>query len=209
MTTVTKEIICYTKGKGIKAVSRLPNLIMKQKGNFDAKKGSSVADAYVSKLLHSADALINKETLKAEKLLFPFREEAATIISSLCITTEALKAAPVSINGNSAQDVRANKKASTVRKEYVAALRSDNSRLASINEIIISVTTAQEQRIEKTKKLCMGKIAVYEAGIREGGLSDYKATIKFDNLPVQKYIANHETLDKRVATLTGSIKEAE
>ena len=59
------------------------------------------------------------------------------------------------------------------------------------------------------KKLCMGKIAVYEAGIREGGLSDYKATIKFDNLPVQKYIANHETLDKRVATLTGSIKEAE
>lgn len=204
----TKEIVRYRKGKGIKSPSpHMPTTLLKLKGKLDAKKTPSVADSYIKKICSNTDGLTNKEILRAEKILYPFREEAATIIASLSTATASLESAPDISNGSSAVDKRTDKRVSAIRNGYISSIRSGNSRISAINEMLVSISTALQERIDKTHKKSMAKIYAYQEGLHKGGLSDYTPTIEYDDHAFAQYKENHIKLDEKIARLSNGEKE--
>ena len=204
---ITNKAKRYIKGNGIKKVSLAPDSFFSLKGRRDAKRTPSVPNSNITKLVHCTDSLVNKEILLAEEILYPVREEAATLISSISVSQKALGELPVELNDSSAVAIRSNKQLNSARNSHTALIRSNSSTLASINEFIISISTALEQRIEKTRKLCLKKISSYETGLRSGGMSDYKHEVVFNDSSLEKYTAKHAKLDEKIKLLVEVCEE--
>ena len=204
---ITSKAKRYIQGKGIKKVSFPPDSFFNIKGEHDAKRTHTVPNSNIAKLIHYADSLANKEILTAEEILYPVHEEAAALISSIFLSKEALKKLPAELSETSAVAARSNKQLNSTKNSHIASIRRSYATLASINEFIISIKTALEQRIEKIRKSCLKKISSYEAGLRSGGMSDYKCEVAFNDSSLEKYIEKHAELDEKIKKLVESAEE--
>jgi len=204
---ITNKAKRYIKGVGIRKVSLAPDSVFRLKGKRDARRTPTVPNSNIAKLVHCTDSLVNKEILLAEEILYPVREEAATLISSISVSQKALEELPVELSDTSAVSVRSNKQLNSTRSSHRSLIRSSSNSLAAINEFIISITTALEQRIEKTRKVCLRKVSSYETGLRSGGMSDYKYEVTFNDASLEKYIAKHAKLDGKIKSLVEESEE--
>ena len=204
---ITNKAKRYIKGVGIRKVSLAPDSVFRLKGKQDARRTPTVPNSNIAKLVHCTDSLVNKEILLAEEILYPVREEAATLISSISVSKKALEELPVELIDTSAVSVRSNKQLNSTRSSHRSLIRSSSNSLAAINEFIISITTSLEQRIEKTRKVCLRKVSSYETGLRSGGMSDYKYEVTFNDASLEKYIAKHSKLDGKIKSLVEESEE--
>jgi len=184
----------YIKGRGIRKVSLLPDILFRLKGRIDAKRTSTFANENIDKLIYTTDGLINKEILRAQEILHPVREEAAQLIASIQVSKNAIKELTLKQSDTFAVVIRLN-------KQLNSAIRSNMNSLSVINEFIITVTEALKQRIEKTRKVCLKKVSAYVTGLRSGGMPDYKYEVKFQDTSLKNYIESHEKLDKKIKSL--------
>ena len=204
---ITNKAKRYIKGSKIRKVSLAPDSFFRLKGKQDAKRTPTVPNSNIAKLVHCTDSLVNKEILLAEEILYPVREEAATLISSITVSKKVLEELPDEVNDTSAVAIRSNKQLNSTKSSHTSLIRSSSNSLAAINEFIISITTALEQRIEKTRKVCLRKVSSYETGLRSGGMSDYKYEVTFNDTSLEKYIAKHAKLDKKIKSLVEESEE--
>ena len=199
----------YIKGKNMKKVSILPNFYFALKGSRDAKHAPSTAYSNIVKLVHCTDGLVSKEILKIEDILYPIRKEAAMLITSIVVTSKTLKEMPNEVNDSSAVAIRSNKKLKNSKRSYIAIITNNHSKLAEINELIVVLSSALEQRIERTKKMSLEKISCYECGLRSGGMSDYRYEVTFSTEAYEKYTAEHKSLMNKIKFLTEKHTEEE
>ena len=196
----------YVRGKGLKTLSHTPDWVYRIKGAFDARKDASFSESYIAKLTHSTNALINREILMAEELLFPKRKKAAALIADIKTDTDKLSGLPEATEQvSSAMDARANKLISEARTGLSASINSKQAELCVINEYITAILTALEQRIDKIKFTSLRKIKSYEAGLKTRGLHNPSA-VSFSEESINKYTSRHEKLDSTIRTLA-DIKE--
>lgn len=184
----------YIKGRGIRKVSLLPDILFRLKGRIDAKRTSTFANENIDKLIYTTDGLINKEILRAQEILHPVREEAAQLIASIQVSKNAIKELPLKQSDTFAVVIRSN-------KQLNSAIRSNMNSLSVINEFIITVTDALKKRIKTTQILCRKKKSAYVIGLLSGGMSDYKYEVNFQDTSFKNYIESHEKLDNKIKAL--------
>lgn len=188
----------FKDGKGVKKVTAIPNMFLRFKGKKDAKKPASSADAYCQKLLCCCYSYENRETIFAEEILHDYRREAALILADICNNKKKLSSKPERRNGDSPIDIRANARYAA---DYIAArkeVQSSVNRLCEINEIMISINATLEQRIDKTRNLCIKAINTYMLGLRTGGLADYSFKAEFSGKAIETYYYKHKIGDEAI-----------
>ena len=191
-----KEKIHYCKKT--KKVTNLPCFILKIKGRLDAKHDDGVCNEYVTRLHKKLSAIESEEVVIAEKILFPYRKEAAVILSNFDDFKKNLEEIPAMIDENSIDSIRENKRNMLKRNSIKQNIKKSIERLTIIYETIININTVLDEQIHKTEKMSEVKIKAYVSGIRYVRNDEYSVPQKLENIAVEIYHDRHEVLDNRI-----------
>ena len=188
----------FKSGKGIKRVTKTPGFVLKFKGKIDSKKAESAAMAFCEKLFNRCQALENKEIICAEEILYSPRKQASQILAGMSGNQAYLKTIPGTIPEASATHIRANKRNSAARSSVSAELKNQLKSICEIHETITTINSTLEQRIDKTRNLCVEKLNMYIAGLRSGNHKDFTYVPEFSDKALKDYIEKHSIGDSAI-----------
>lgn len=195
----------YRDGRGIRRVIKDAKFILKIKGKSDAKKGNGVIDSFINMAKAKCNALENAEVLLAENFLCDVRDEGERIAKSLEYDKKLMETIPVvDIVGNSAQNIRSQRKSGTQRANITATIKTRVDRLVSIHALIVDVSVCMEQRISKMRNLCSEKLEAYILGVRKV-MPDFNCNIEYADFATKTYVDKHEKKDKDIENIVAKV----
>lgn len=201
MNNVTK----FRKGKGLKPVTRMPDCLLKFKGKLDSKRGSTVPDAYIDRLIRTCEAIENKEAITAEGILSNDRKHSAVAIYNISEKKKFLDNKPEMKENTSAKAIRDNRRRASQISSAESTIESGYATLFNVHQNIVNIDTVLDERITKIRKKVSAKINVYISGVRSGKLKDYSADFEFLDDAYEIYKQKHSDDDEKIRTIINSV----
>lgn len=201
MNNVTK----FRNSKGLKPVTRMPDFLLKRKGKIDSKRGTTVPDAYIDRLIRTCEAIENKEAITAEGILSNDRKASAVAIYNISEKRKFLDNKPEMKENTSAKAIRENRRRTSQINSAESTIESGYTTLFNVYQNIINIDTVLDERITKIRKKASAKINVYISGVRSGKLKDYNADFEFLDDAYEIYIQKHSEGDEKIRTIINSV----
>ncbi len=200
--SISKKQEKFLNGKKIRKVTVIPNWILRIKGRIDARNGPEVPDAYVEKMYKKLKSFDDYEVRTAENILKAPREAAALNINTLSESSQTIATTNIPHNDGSARGVRGERTARGKVASAMATSSNSSRSIYSINELIISVNSHLQTRIDQTYLTGLEKCKAYECGVKRK-LPDYSIPdFDMNSDAVNKYQATHKVLDDAVKAET-------
>lgn len=188
----------YTKGDGIKSVSKLPACLIKLIGRIDSLKPPEVATAHLEKYYALLAKNEKDEALLAETALKKTRELGNKNLFIILRTDKTAPEVPSSDDSPAAK--RAYSKSIAEHKKNMDAIAAAREALSEIDAAITSGNLVFEERLHKTRNKSMACIESYIKGVRSGKHPDFDPQITPDDLARTNYYNSHKETDDLIHT---------
>ena len=195
----------FKSGEKISAVTKMPNFLLKIKGKFDSRKGSSVPVAYIDKLKRRCESIENMEVITVENILVDDRKNAAVAIYNIAESQKELDNKPGKIDGSSPKAIRENRRRANQISSTKSSIKSGHTTLINAFQNIVSTETILNERITNIRKKTSEKINVYVSGVRSWKLKEYSPDFNFLNDAFETYKKSHFEDDKVIRNTIESI----
>ena len=192
-----KSPVTYSD-KRIKRISLMPGFLLKFKGKLDSRKGETIPNAYIHKMLSCCAGIENSEVICAESMLEKERKAAAAAITNITQKKSKLYGIPGEVSEDSPFAVRENNRNKKAKQEILADINHCYEELSIIQEQLIGRQTVLDERVEKTRNLGMRSVNKYIEGVRSGKLPEYDPEITFYDNARFLYLNRHKEGDQKI-----------
>lgn len=192
-----KSPVTYSD-KRIKRISLMPGFLLKFKGKLDSRKGETIPNAYIHKMLSCCAGIENSEVICAESMLEKERKAAAAAITNITQKKSKLYGIPGEVSEDSPFAVRENNRNKKAKQEILADINHCYEELSIIQEQLIGGQTVLDERVEKTRNLGMRSVNKYIEGVRSGKLPEYDPEITFYDNARFLYLNRHKEGDQKI-----------
>ena len=192
-----KSPVAYSD-KRIKRITLMPGFLLKFKGKLDSRKGETIPNAYIHKMLSCCAGIENSEVIHAESMLEKERKAAAADITKIAQKKSELCGIPGEVSEDSPFAIRENNRNKKAKQEILDDIKHCYEELSIIKEQLIGGQTVLDERIEKTRNMGMRSVNKYIEGVRSGKLPEYDPEITFFDNAKFLYLNRHEEGDQKI-----------